>query len=226
MFILGAGASWHYGYPTGEDLVDYVGAMALKFEAYCRNRLNSHQFSHQIPKYVGSKLDRSKGSSGAAEAWQATADECRALIERIKSVRPLVIDYFLAWNEDLKDIGNLMIAAVILECEGFWNTFRRNRNDPKAPVRSHDWYRFIIHNIVYRCGTSKDLFENQVHFVTFNYDTSLETRLFSALSAIKMFSPNDIEQFLYDQRVVHVYGSVNTGGVRVHTSQTMNWRWL
>jgi hypothetical protein len=24
VFILGAGASWHYGYPTGEDLVKMV----------------------------------------------------------------------------------------------------------------------------------------------------------------------------------------------------------
>jgi hypothetical protein len=28
VFILGAGASWHYGYPTGEDLVKMVMAKA------------------------------------------------------------------------------------------------------------------------------------------------------------------------------------------------------
>lgn len=30
VFILGAGASWHYGYPTGEKLVEHVIAAATR----------------------------------------------------------------------------------------------------------------------------------------------------------------------------------------------------
>jgi hypothetical protein len=34
VFIIGAGASWHYGYPTGEQLVSQVIQKAKIAEAY------------------------------------------------------------------------------------------------------------------------------------------------------------------------------------------------
>jgi len=36
VFILGAGASWHYGYPTGEELVRKVIAAAASLEITSR----------------------------------------------------------------------------------------------------------------------------------------------------------------------------------------------
>jgi hypothetical protein len=47
-----------------------------------------------------------------------------------------------------------------------------------------------------------------VHFVTFNYDVSLEKHLLRSLVANDLFDGTDIEKFVSDQRVVHVYGSV------------------
>ncbi len=34
VFIIGAGASWHYGYPTGAELVESIIESALKIRAY------------------------------------------------------------------------------------------------------------------------------------------------------------------------------------------------
>jgi len=162
VFVLGAGASWHYGYPTGEGLVDAVISMATRFSEYCRRRIGSLQVVQAIPDYVAKQIDVSKGVGGAMLGWQRVSDECLLLAGRLQTVRPLLIDHFLAWNESLRPIGKFMIAAVILECEA-----NRRQQDGR-------WYRFIVHKLVHRCGTSADLLKNNVHFITFNYDASLE----------------------------------------------------
>jgi hypothetical protein len=177
VFVLGAGASWHYGHPTGEDLVGRVISMAGRLSGYCEQRLQSGQTVQIIPKYVEQRIDSSKGAAGAQVGWETVRDECQILSVRLKSVRPLLIDHFLFWNESLREIGKLMIAAVILEDEAYWLRHRRNRNSNDSATR-YEWYRFIVHKLLYGCSTSLELFDNQVHFITLNYDTSLEYHLF------------------------------------------------
>jgi hypothetical protein len=64
VFVLGAGASWHYGYPTGEGLIDSIISMADRFSSYCEHRLQSGQTVQIIPKYVERRIDASKGIAG------------------------------------------------------------------------------------------------------------------------------------------------------------------
>jgi hypothetical protein len=106
-------------------------------------------------------------------------------------------DHFLAWNESLRSIGALMIAAVILEREA------------ENKVRAGGWYRLLVHKLLYGCSNSIDLFKNQVKFITFNYDASLEFHLFKALSSIDILSKADVERFLSQDRIVHMYGCVH-----------------
>ncbi len=40
VFILGAGASWHYGYPTGEDLVKKVIKKSQEMANFFKNSAN------------------------------------------------------------------------------------------------------------------------------------------------------------------------------------------
>jgi hypothetical protein len=227
VFVLGAGASWHYGYPTGEGLVEAIVTMARRFSQYCDNRLKSGQVTQHIPEYLTRRTDASKGVNGHIAGWTAVRDECLLFIDRLESVRPLLIDYFLAWNEDLRPIGKLMIAAVILECEARWLKLRANYNrrlirlnDPMKPGGEEmkrldisryqdDWYRFIVHKLVFGCKESADLLNNKVRFITFNYDTSLEHHLYRALTAIDLLNHNDVEPFLSHDRIIHVYGKVH-----------------
>ena len=205
VFILGAGASWHYGYPTGEGLVENVIKIAIRFRDHCNWRLKSSNMPVQyVPNYVNARIDNNLGVTGARNGWTTVRDECQLLIDRLIAVRPLVIDYFLAWNEGLRPIGKLMIAAAILECEAIWLHSRSNRNrlpgligapekqtpDGRMTVDSvkhtDDWYRFVVYKLVYGCDKSADLLDNKVRFITFNYDTSLEYHLFQSLRAIDL----------------------------------------
>ena len=213
VFVLGAGASWHYGYPTGEALVEDVVKMSRLFESYCRNRCSeslSGAALQAVPEYVSEKIDRSWGLKSALQGWEAAANESMSLAERLETVRPLLIDHFLAWNESLRPIGKLMIAAVLLECEASWLHSRRNKNRSKDDKSKDDWYRFITHKIVYNCERSSDIFNNNVKFITFNYDTSLEYVLYNSISSMDLFTAEDVSKFLSEDRIVHVYGAVDS----------------
>jgi hypothetical protein len=77
VFVLGAGASWHYGYPTGEGLVDQVVSFAQRFAKYCDGRVASGQVIQLIPHYVEQRIDPKRGIEGVRAAWVHTAAECR-----------------------------------------------------------------------------------------------------------------------------------------------------
>jgi len=192
VFILGAGASWHYGYPTGDELVEQVILMADKFSSYCTRRIDSGEVVQVIPEYVEQRRDSTQGIRGAIEAWKKVHEECQLLIKRLQAVRPLLIDHFLAWNESLRAIGRLMVAAVILECEA-------------AKGNRKPWHRFIVHKLVYGCSKSADLFNNDVHFITFNYDASIEYNLYAALTSVDIIKKADAQQFLTNDIVPSLY---------------------
>jgi hypothetical protein len=194
VFILGAGASWHYGYPTGETLVEKVierASSAARFFEYGHKAVHSDR-----PDYIN--------DGDTATSWRKAHDECLRLKAGLEQVRPLVIDYYLGWNPDLQNIGRLLIAWVILECE----CFSQNRNINRDGEGNNDWCRFVIHQLAMNCKSSDDLQLNRVSFVTFNYDISLETRLRDGLGHIQMFSKADVEKFLVGSRIVHIYGKI------------------
>jgi hypothetical protein len=200
VFILGAGASWHYGYPTGEELVKKVIQKASIAAHFCQH---SRAISTQRPNY----LSEGQGVNPQWPVlWDKARDDCEKLKAGLEQVKPLVIDYYLGWNPDLQSIGRLLIAWVILECEHFSQKTNINRG-PTEQGRD-DWCRFIIHQIAINCKDSEDLRLNKVSFVTFNYDVSLEHALCDGLKHIQMFRENDVAAFLGGSRITHVYGKI------------------
>jgi hypothetical protein len=77
-----------------------------------------------------------------------------------------------------------------------------------VPRPNDNWCRFVTAKLTDGCGNGADLLRNDVRFVTFNYDRSLERQLRSGLSGLARFNSNDIETFLSEDRITHVYGAV------------------
>ena len=103
VFVLGAGASWHYGYPTGEGLVDDVIAMAGRVSAHCADREKLNYFSDSLPKIV--RLGRRQGGPQHTlrHGVRLSANARRSLIA-LERYAPR--DRFLSGTEqDLRDIG-------------------------------------------------------------------------------------------------------------------------
>jgi hypothetical protein len=167
----------------------------------------------------------SGGLNGTKDDWKRALQECDDLVERLKTVDPLVIDYFLGQNPHLSDIGKLMIAWVLLECEAIYLKYQINKNRRDFLIESgnrhsneleflktgyaDNWYRFLVHKLVTGCAEGNDLLRNKVSFITFNYDVSLEYELYHSLKAIAQFSEgNVINKFFEEDRFIHVYGKI------------------
>ena len=107
VFILGAGASYHYGYPTGEELIERVIKKAEEVVKFGADKIYNE--SRRYPRhFIAEFLSEYQNKD--------IADEIQKLADRLRQINPLVIDYFLAQNHSLQSIGRTMIAWVILEC--------------------------------------------------------------------------------------------------------------
>src|ERR1700730_14065344 len=93
VFILGAGASWHYGYPTGEALVKKVIEKASIAERF---------FEHGYGSMLGDRPNCLEGED-IATSWKKGWEQCVKLKAGLEQVKPLVIDYYLGWNSDLQN---------------------------------------------------------------------------------------------------------------------------
>src|SRR5262245_47077667 len=106
--ILGAGASWHYGYPTGEELIKRVTVKAGQIARYFGH---SHDVGNTLrPQYITDKIESGVDTD---EVWKVAHKESQKLEAALRQTNPLVIDYFLGWNEELRSIGTLLIAWAI-----------------------------------------------------------------------------------------------------------------
>jgi hypothetical protein len=222
-FILGAGASWHYGYPTGEMLTKKVIDQARMLERYFASLATA--FARDLPRFVN---DQAPEKEMISFAWAYARDKSAKLVTRLEAVNPTLIDYFLKHNSDLADIGKLAIALVISDCEAESQRGRVNSNRRESLSRQRlreglsavsaldhtafndDWLRFVLHRLTVGIEASADLRRNKINFVTFNYDTSLEQRLFDGLHNIDLLKLQDVRDFLGAQqdRFHHVYGTV------------------
>ncbi len=210
VFLTGAGASWHYGFPTGDTLVVDVAMRCRQLQLYIAHSVDCNNL--QIPLFI-------KDSFGGD--WQ-TAQLCVEIFaKRLSSADPIVIDYFLGLNPDLQVIGRLLIAWVILDAQAQSLLTRRNKNKPDTSYGTtqsthnlpiDNWVRFIVHKLTSECRKSEDLLKNDVKFVTFNYDTSFEYFLRDGLNGNSLFQSEDINAF-FEDRFVHVYGSVGEDGI-------------
>ncbi len=228
VFVLGAGASWHYGYPTGEDLVKKVILAAGEFLSFQKKRGVYDRIAQGEltcwPRLVYEKLNYPSDITGVKlgkirDSWSAVFKDCRDLELKLRSINPPVIDYFLGKNPSLGTIGKFFISWVLLECEK--NSFagsmphgNYNSNKPQSDRfdGKDDWYRFLLQKILEDCNGSEDLCKkNNVTFITFNYDLSLEKHLYNGFHNTEILQPQDkIIDFFTDTRFIHVYGKINS----------------
>ena len=108
------------------------------------------------------------------------------------------IDAFLARYDHLVGAGKALIAALLCSRENPDNIFSEDNPD--------HWYRLLWNVLI--DGARHDLKQNNVRFLTFNYDRSLEYFLHEATKGT--FGLNDTAAFAEwsQMEVLHVYGSV------------------
>lgn len=184
VFILGAGASVPYKFPTGDGLKDLI----------CQNFVNEYRHFPFLSDLPGQLLalenrKRIKFSEDFTTALRKATGQS--------------IDLFLSISESHLTVGKIAILHSILKSE----------NQSQFRLKEDDWYTYLFERMMQECWKQKkpELFtDNNVKFITFNYDRSLEH--FIAESFVNNFSDLQKEVKLLDYvnnfPIHHVYGSV------------------
>jgi hypothetical protein len=183
VFIVGAGASRPFGYPTGIELRRQICAEFPKQLNFLLTGQPIFNRDHS-PKAVVDALDFSQAFRDA-------------------SVRS--IDRYLAINQEFSEIGKMAIALSILDVES------RSKFDDGLEDNWYFYlYNRMVDG--FRTADSYEQFgDNKVTFITFNYDRSLEHYLFKCLRATFPGVPEkEIVKQLNRIPIHHVYGQVDT----------------
>lgn len=190
LFVLGAGASKPYGFPTGKELRAYV----------CQDFPN--QFSDVLSKdrNIHSKVDR-------------LVADAQDLAKKFKSSNIPSIDQFLALSPRYSSIGKQAIIMNILRCEHN-SAFGLGLNEES---QSQDWYSLLYARMTEGLSSPADyekFGQNKISFITFNYDRSLEHFLYTSL--LNSFGESDkLREIASNVRdyipfpFIHIYGQVD-----------------
>ncbi len=251
LFILGAGASFPYGYPLGKDLITQIlkdmeddifipmykkdtsspfwNESDLKHDTlYEFSRIESELL--QIEKSLDSMqqddfinkakstyfIKFNKSISKIANHFFHTQikriDIFNKLNNVLRTFDPISIDAFLRDNPSYAKAGKTMIIYSLLKRENK-NKFEINKS-LRTDEKDDNWYSLLLNDIVSECADKPNaLLDNNIRFITFNYDLSLDHYLQSRLKNIELFSqvapksPTTLaDEFLNNLLIRHVYG--------------------
>jgi len=183
VFILGAGASKPYGFPTALEIRKDI---IYKFIDQYREKVAEH--NHTTIEKVGLSL-------GTAE-----------MINVFKFSSTKSIDLFLSRNKKYYGLGKEIIAFLIAGYE-IKSKFREDIDNP-----SQDWYIRMFDILTKEIYDPEKLVSlinlNKVSFITFNYDRSLEHFIYRSLFNAFATKRNEIKQIMPIFKFIHLYGKI------------------
>lgn len=178
-FVLGAGASCCFGFPTGAELREKI----------CN-----------LSESAGNPSARRIFDIGLKNINNPSSDFLNSFR---KSAVPS-IDSFLARRQGFDEIGKLAIAACLMSAEN-----EDNLNSVGSKQGNSDWYGYLWEHMLEGCFTTDELLKNnRVTFVSFNYDRSLEIFLHNAIKHTFRLSDEDANSISSQFTVHHVHGSL------------------
>ncbi len=205
VFILGAGASCPYGYPSGARLREWICSLE-DFMNY------KHLWDSKSAQNISMGQVRQFGDAFAKSS--------------IKS-----IDIFMANNPKLAPVGKYIIAFEVFKAES-QSCFREKakiRQEHLAYAINHgkieprqltlipmfqggDWYSYLYNRLIEGLvgkNALPDFSNGDLAFTTFNYDRSLEHFLYESLSNSFTEVPEpEVINCLKKLKILHVYGQI------------------
>jgi len=186
VFILGAGSSYPYGYPLGEQLrIEICERFPMDYQNWLEN-------APKIPE-----LRRSE------EEIKLMVQFAHDFVQKFDDSHTKSIDLFLAGNKDFERLGKLAIIFRILFAEHDSDFGHRSK------IPDQDWYFWLFNQMRNEIVKQEDysrFCENTISFVTFNYDRSLEHFLFTSLNnSFNAISYEEITKQMNAIKIVHVF---------------------
>lgn len=186
VFILGAGASSPYGFPTAmelrKEIIDEAPEILTELLGFLIDGKDDQEY--KINFSIGCEISR-----------------------KLKLASVNSIDRFL--NEQVEYIienGKILILAIIRECEKRMK-FAEDIYNPDL-----DWYKFFFNHLISGVKKFEDLSFKGYTIITFNYDRSFEWFLYLAIRNLypqSKVSDKSIVDLLKTLDIHHVFGKVD-----------------
>jgi hypothetical protein len=180
VFILGAGASVPYGFPTGYKLK--------------RDILNI-PFSRNLER---GKLQ--KTNPNYSKVWSYIIKEYHeemviSFFSELKKSGFYSVDAFLEHRDIYIDLGKTLISMELIKYEDE-NQLYLNPDE--------SWYQYLYHNILR--ASFKEFSTNNVAFITFNYDRSLEQFFLNAIMNDYGKTEDEAALLMKSIPIIHLHG--------------------
>lgn len=190
VLVLGAGASFPYGFPVGkrliENIVDGLRGADLLAQPFPPPKVTAGV----LVKYL----------EWCRHSFAEMASFKRELVE----AGPRSIDVFLANRDEFMEIGKRAIAATLISCE---QPEKLKAIDTESPPASGKctWYQYLFEQM----DRSEEEFETApLKIITFNYDRSLEYFLFDKLKAHFGVSDERAIELIQTKPILHIHGQL------------------
>ena len=213
VFIIGAGCSVPYGFPTGAMLMQHLKDFDYKDRAEytAQHLLDKHYLFDLYPEHLRITFDEYKEKARQIDGYDRRLNSEKLTINRIvsstvkdfaKSIRHSMMvstDEFLKnrlgqkQNEQV-DFGKRLIAYEILVAE------------QKSRLGNIDWIQHLLSRIDQQPNWEEIL--KQTVFLTFNYDRVLEYCIFLYLTSDKQYADADAHAFIKEMQIHHVNGFI------------------
>jgi hypothetical protein len=191
VFVLGAGAHIPYGFPSGKELMENIVGQLIR--------------AQRDPDLSLRTLPQRSGVNPNIVQQQ----NIDAFINSLSQAGQASIDTFINANQHMAGfdvIGKVGIAQALLESEA---KFLMAMNAGKVG-NAGDWFKYLFEKMCGGISRANHLLrDNQITFITFNYDRLLELKLFNAIK--NSFSIADDQEVLGMVNAIpvhHLYGSL------------------
>jgi hypothetical protein len=230
VFIIGAGCSVPYGFPTGAMLMQKLKDFDYKdrVEYTAQLLLDRHYLFDLYPEHLHITFDGYKEKARQIDGYDRRLNSEKQTINNIissivkdfaKSIRHSMMvstDEFLKnrLNQEKlveADFGKRLIAREILMAEKeSENSYIRGGEGKKKErwLGNIDWIQHFLSRIDQQSNWEEIL--KQTVFLTFNYDRVLEYCIFLYLTSDKQYADADAHAFIKEMQIFHVNGFIGS----------------
>jgi hypothetical protein len=192
LFVIGAGASVPYGYPTGKQLKQTICDLRFDrndseiqhFIAHDSHRWQTYASVLPILEKVG--IDRGSQIQLANEFMHSGCASIDAFVAGHTGDQQLVTNVKRA------------IAAILLRCESKAKLF--------SPDTNGNWYETVWNRLVGSATKAHEIDFSKLKILTFNYDRSFEAYLLIACENRFKLQPLEAAGIVSQLEIRHVYG--------------------
>lgn len=224
VFVLGAGASHHFGYPLGSQLIEAMDFFVRRLPSAGNNyasKNDADDFIRTVKEFNPLNTDYFLHNNRKYKdvAYKVIEDT----LKNIESDASYTYtkDKIQIWCEDVPGADSTK------------DLIKKRPDLEKYSYDARNWVKFIHHYLVAGARSGSEIDDvkralSKISVITFNYDLSFEKALFNYFDKSSIFKP--VANYLTDnhgffrKNIRHVYGRISDNNIYNKKSTTSNLR--